>query len=656
MMAAGLEKAIPAKDRTKVLHVKKEYQAIAKADLANNPEAIKGSGKTNEVRALMDQRPTFGTSAVGKAADKANNAVSNIMAWSDSRYKRHYYLQAMGSFLQARGVDVSKGIENIDTGVMEDARKYASDEALRNTFNDFSATAKALNDLAHKNAGANLVVEGLMPFKKTPMNILKRGLEFSPIGLAEGVTYEAYRLSKGEITSSEFVQRLASGIEGTGVAALGALLGSLGVLTGYLDPDDPEDQLRIQAGEQSYSIRMGDKSYSIDWLTPMAMPLFVGTQAAELMSGETPTSVAAWVDMITSVADPMFNLSMLDGVNTAISDAANSPSTPIQTMVTSAGLNYVSQYVPTLFGQAARIADPTRRRLYSDKNSPWASNIQIALQRVANKIPGVSMTREPWLDVWGEPDVERNAAIRVFENLMSPGYINRISEDTVEYEVRRLFEVTGTEGVVNKAAGKSFSVDGETIKLTSPQYTTFQRTRGETAKQLIGALMQDEEYQSWDDGMRAQTVMSAYTIANSVGKKAVDSNAGITGWQADVARSLRTGDTASAIRGIIDHANEVELTRQATVFREAIYEAIDAGADADALMATEAFIESKIEGGRSATQARADIRSSVTSRYKQTYRDAFADGDLDTMRSLEAMLLGLGLGYDFGDFTGWLED
>ena len=61
---------------------------------------------------------------------------------------------------------------------------------------------------------------------------------------------------------------------------LGYALAKAGILNGSGN-DDKEGKYDSQLGENQYSLKIGDKSYSISWLSPVAMPLLVGANAYE---------------------------------------------------------------------------------------------------------------------------------------------------------------------------------------------------------------------------------------------------------------------------------------------------------------------------------------------------------------------------------------
>lgn len=69
------------------------------------------------------------------------------------------------------------------------------------------------------------------------------------------------------MTAAECMETLSAGLTGTGVYALGALLGSLGVVRGGELGDDED-----RTGHQAYELVLGDTSVSLDWLAPAAIP------------------------------------------------------------------------------------------------------------------------------------------------------------------------------------------------------------------------------------------------------------------------------------------------------------------------------------------------------------------------------------------------
>ena len=55
-------------------------------------------------------------------------------------------------------------------------------------------------NFGNKNLATRIAVEGVLPFKRTPINIVKRGIEYSPVGLAKTLVKGVYDVKKGKIS------------------------------------------------------------------------------------------------------------------------------------------------------------------------------------------------------------------------------------------------------------------------------------------------------------------------------------------------------------------------------------------------------------------------------------------------------------------------
>ena len=219
-------------ERTKVVAVKKEYREFAKND-ANSKEVkalLKGQ-KYDERSQLYEMRRTFKNNAL----EFLTSFNGDLLEAEDLLFKNRHYIHALVSFLQARQAD----LDNVSESLMLEARSYAVKEAQKATFNDESAIAnylKSITQIKDKDTKAlkvaKIAIDGVIPFKRTPVNIIRRGIEYSPIGLGKALTAGLYDVKKGRISISEFADGLAAGLTGTGIFAIGLLLSGLGYVNG----------------------------------------------------------------------------------------------------------------------------------------------------------------------------------------------------------------------------------------------------------------------------------------------------------------------------------------------------------------------------------------------------------------------------------------
>ena len=290
-----------------------EYLDFVREDFQKMKDVINGGGGKNPADVVRDNQKVF-TSKLMQPVEKAGKRNSKLLEAQDLAFKKIHYERALMQYLAANKIDLSTVTEE----TLNRGRNYAIREAQKATFADASAFASALNRLSRQHKAAQFLIEGNLPFKKTPVNILKRGVEYSPAGVLDAVTRKAYQLKTGKIGAAEFIDSLSAGLTGTGVMALGMWLASAGLLSGGLG-DDKDDQFSKLQGEQEYALKIGDTSYTIDWAAPAALPLFVGAEIVDLYrdskTGEVPLSKL--LESLTNLSEPMVNMSMLQGVKEA---------------------------------------------------------------------------------------------------------------------------------------------------------------------------------------------------------------------------------------------------------------------------------------------------------------------------------------------------
>ena len=131
--------------------------------------------------------------------------------------------------------------------------------------------------------GTKVFFGGTIPFKSTPMNIVRRGVRYSPVGLAESLTKGFYDLRKGNINANQLIDNISQGLSGTSIFALGAFMGYMGWINGVSPENQKEEAWRSSQGWQNYSINLpGGGTYTIDWGGPSTMALLAGVETAQL--------------------------------------------------------------------------------------------------------------------------------------------------------------------------------------------------------------------------------------------------------------------------------------------------------------------------------------------------------------------------------------
>ena len=516
-------------DRTKALAVSRELRDFAASDADVYKKELQGNGKYNPAQEIMNARrvlPGF--------LDTLSRKNGDFLEAEDWLFLRAAYTRSLTQALAHTGYTV----EELQTTVegkraLNNARRLAIEEAQKATYRDFSAVAATLNrikKLEGKSKFAGVLLEGVLPFTKTPINILKRGVEYSPLGIASAIGTAVQGARNGNLNVAQFIDELSAGLTGTAVAALGWLLARMGILRGK-KKDEKEEGFEKLQGYQDYSIQLGDVSFTIDWAAPTALPLFTGATIVELMeNSEDLQWKDAWNAMMM-IAEPMMSLSMLDGLNNVLSSASYAgENEKLATVATSALTSYLGQAIPTLGGQFARTIDGTRRSTYVDKNSPLPAGMQRFIQAsVQNKIPIWESQKAPYIDAWGREDNASSKLLGAFENFLSPAYINMVNTTDVDQTLQELYASTKDGSILPEAPGKYFSVNGERKDLTADEYVSYAKDVGSTKYTLLTQLFSDPRYLALSDTQKAKAISYIYKYATAAGKYHVDQNFDIHG-------------------------------------------------------------------------------------------------------------------------------
>lgn len=519
---------------------------LAWGDYENSVDQIMSNGKYNDTfSGVEDKRTIFDTPwykftqkkgwkvPTLEAVRKAN---SNALNAEDSWFSQPAYAESLASWLKANGynaksfTDGSMPVEKLDA-----ARAYAVKEAQKATYRDLNFFSKWVSSLRIKtqnqtfNRVGNAIVEGVLPFKKTPANILVRAVEYSPIGAVKTLTADSVKLRREEITAAEYIDNLSQGLTGTALVGLGYLFAQMGVLSGGASGDDKQDAFDELQGKQDYSMNIGDLNITLDWLAPESMPLFVGVELFnKATNSDEPFSIEKALKTIEDITSPMLNMSMLQGVNEVIEGLDYADGSALSTLIQKATGSLISQFVPTIFGQLERTFTENRQTTFVDRNSSISSNTQRFIGNLLNKVPGIDYNQIDYIDAWGRTEDIGDVWERGFNNLLNPSYVKKSAVTDIDDELQRLHDAGVEEDVFPKRAEQSTKINGN--YLTADQYVKYAKERGSLSLDTVTKVIRNPAYRSMTDAQKAKAVEYAYSYANYKAKLSIDPNTKTPNW------------------------------------------------------------------------------------------------------------------------------
>ncbi len=409
-----------------------------------------------------------------------------------------------------------------------DMIEIATLDALERTWQDPNGLTKWLSNI--KNGMNHIQFQGyglgdvVLKFVKTPANLTKAMVEFSPIGLTKALAIDAVKfysaVKDGRVTPQmqrRFVKNLSNGIVGTMLTIIAASLAQAGLLTGEQDEDkDVAAFEKAVLGYQPYSVKIGNASFSYDWMQPIGAHLAAAADAYQEfenseLTGEKLSLFQQILSALKAGGRVLFNQSFMQSIHTFMSDD------DAVTNIINSLLADVNAPVSQFFSQTAAVLDPTVRTTYE-----YGNDVQTAINKVLYKLPGARQTLAPSVDVLGnERTGLENGTARAFSAYVSPFNIGKGYSSVAGEEMYRLYEATGEAAAIAPLAPNYVNSTQGKHSLSSHQKAEYQTITGQTASAAVEALLQNAAYEKLSDDDKLEVLTSIYAYAKQTANKQV---------------------------------------------------------------------------------------------------------------------------------------
>lgn len=462
--------------------------------LANAPGVKKGAQALEALSQKFTGKSVFDQMSSAKSVlENVRQFTYGLLELGDAPFVKKSFTDSLANIAAANKITSADQIT-------ADMIAQATQDAMRATYKDDNVWTELFRSV-HKLGGVGEVV---MPFTKTPANMVARSLDYSPVGLAAGINDF---ITKGG-NPAEYIDEIAKGLTGTAGIALGVMLYKAGVLTGAESDNANQRAFEKQNGFLPFAIHIPDTNlyYRISDFQPSMMSVVTGAAWAQTTSGDATAeqaakgAVTAFVNTLsdnTNLANVGELFGNYDGLGGGLWDAA---------------LGLPQSMVPSLSNAIAKTTDTTVRNPY-DATDP----IQSQKNQIMAKIPGLSKELPAAYDTWGNEKQRDNAA---FEQFLDPAAFTNQTASSRDKEIQRLYEATGDIGVYPPSIKNGTDVGG--LKLDNTQTSEYQRTAGQLNRQIVDEVMRTDEYRQADDATRVKMLKSAYEIGREAGKEAAN--------------------------------------------------------------------------------------------------------------------------------------
>ena len=471
------------------------------------------------------------------------------------------------------------------TRKLNKAREVAINQALEATFHQYSALANALNELERKGGIAGGVIKGTTPFKRTPINIAKTGVAYSPAGLIKSISYDVIQMKKtieatgldyqeGKITEQQFneknskainklIDQFSKGLTGSALTAIGVTMAMNGLLKIKAGNEDDEDEFMESLGQQKYSITIGDYNISLDWLSPSAIPLFMGVEMynsiKQAEEDEDVSILTALFNGTLNSLNPLFETTMLSNVLSTFASYSSDTSGKMGDVLATIALNLATQYIPSgvtnIYKSLDGIIDDDNsiKTTTSTKKDTFEKGIDKFWNQVKYRLPvtevyellkaggemvGLNLPEAedtPFaklpekVDSYGQVQYRNdNVGVELANNLLNPATVNDVSDvnTLTTEELTRLNKAVDTN-VLPASLDKTFSIDGTSHRMDNYEYAEAQKTYGSAYYDAVDTLINGTRYKSMDDEAKADLISDIKSYAREKAKVEYAKNAGI---------------------------------------------------------------------------------------------------------------------------------
>jgi hypothetical protein len=399
-----------------------------------------------------------------------------------------------------RFVQKQAELKPFDPAIAEDAKRFAEISKVVTFTNDLDDISQGVSDIINKVPGLNFVI----PFVKTPTNILKFGLARSPLGLAKDSYLLAFSKDFREqftnargMEANELRGRIATAVMFTsGVSYY--LMNNEGAITGGGPQNVDEKATLIATGWQPYSLKIGDKYVSYQRLDPIATPLGILADLGEYSrlnpkEKEDDDMAAVFSACAMTLTYNLTDKSYLRGLNNLMK-AVQDPATYLPKLVRDIGAGFIPNAV---------------NQMQNTEHEIILRDARSFADATLKRIPGASDVVPPRRTILGDTIFRENPAGLL--GPVNPFNISTAKNDPVAQEMSTL---NGHFGMPSSKLHGLNDLDMREFKNAEGQqaYDRWMelsgtiKINGKTLKQALAVAVKSKEYQALPKKFEGQAV------------------------------------------------------------------------------------------------------------------------------------------------------
>jgi len=409
----------------------------------------------------------------------AGDEIFRAIGFQRSIYRQAYTLARKEGL---RGKELEKRMEALLKNPTMDILENATEQAKRLTFQeDMGEITSKINDFrtpanftSKTGKSISLLLRFFLPFLKTPTNLLKQAVDFSPLG---GVKNFKKIKEAAKAGDTETVGRLiGESVVGSALTAYIIMETLDGNITGGAPRDKSGKDRFYREKKLPYAIKIDDTWYQYKRVDPFSTVLGLVSDATTL-AGQEDISTASLVNtLINQMSDKTYLAGIGDFMNLVMGEPWERDYA-LKSMVLGASL-------PSFIGHTARSTDPIVRKT------------DTIVDRIKSQIPFVSKSLPVQVNVLGENIERANKGLNYF--------FNPIQSEIAEIDpiTKHLMDIDKTIPIPQSY----FSRDGVKYELDAETYSRYTKEVGTSLKDKIEILMRTSSYQQLSEDKKSDEI------------------------------------------------------------------------------------------------------------------------------------------------------
>ena len=564
--------------------------------------ALSGNKYTNPGVELDKALSTFGNGKVGKMVQSLSDLTTKSLDKADQRAMMNKYQNALARYVKANGKDISIFSDTSQEAkdFLSMASDYAIHQAEEAAFHQDSKLASGLTNFAtmlkNGNVGektAGTLIDATVPFKKTPINVLKSCLQYSPAEYVYAFA-DAYKFHRGEIDAAKFIDDMAKATTGTTMCVIGSIFAHAGIVQIGSDKGVKEQNADTRTGRQQMAVKIGKQYANLSDLVPAASPFIIGATMYEAFK-KNGKGIDALVDGLLNVESGLVDTTMLSGLSSVLNSVQymQQGEEPINAVTRSVAESYAGQFLPSVGRAINSTVDDTQRSSYSSKTGV-GKEVESTAKYLETKIPGLQqvgdwadkndipvlnkLKLQPAIDAWGNVKKQNSAGMDAYTdnkvanavgrgvaNFATPAKLSADKSTDLDNKIRDLKERLVSNGEMSAedadnlfpyTATSEAKIGGE--KLPEKDWTQYQIDKGTTSAELAKELLTSGNYDDLSDTDKADILQKIYKFSKS--NTAAEYGGSASSSNSKLSEAYKSGGAKAVIDSMIGSSEKSSFT------------------------------------------------------------------------------------------------